>query len=211
MLPELAGAPVPSHADSGVERRLLFEAISSLLASLGPTLMVLDDLHWADPSSLALLAYLAAEPLLDEMVMLATVRTVDLDPTAAAALSDLGRISHVDRVPLRGLEPADVARLVEAVTAGGGPPGLLQRVTEACEGNALFVEELAEYLLNIDTEPSERFDTASSLPERIRHTLNRRIDALGAPGRALLATGAMLGRDSTPASPATWPDSIHPR
>lgn len=77
MLPELAagrsGTPGPSIAAPDVERRLLFDAVAALLAATGRALLVVDDLHWADAGSLALLSHLAASPALGDLTIVGKI------------------------------------------------------------------------------------------------------------------------------------------
>ena len=149
----LLGAPAPSgpsgpvQTDSGVRRRLLFETVAALFGRLGRTLLVLDDVQWADPESHSLLGYLATRPDLDGLAVVATLRTGHLNRAAAAALAGLDRTTSLRRVDLAGLSPADVAELVDHVAGAESSVELVSRVAQACDGNAFFAEELAEHLM----------------------------------------------------------------
>jgi transcriptional regulator with XRE-family HTH domain len=122
LVPELADRVPsrPSYADPGVERRLLFEAVATLLAGPGPTLLVIDDLHWADGASLALLAHLAADRRLTDLVVLCTVRSTDLTAFTAGSLAELRRYGALERTSLDGLPAPELARLVGQI-AGRTP------------------------------------------------------------------------------------------
>src|SRR6185436_1897494 len=81
----------PSQAEPEVERRLLFNAIVALLTPLGATVLVIDDVQWADSASMALLTHLVASPALDHVTVVATVRSSDQSVANAGALADLRR------------------------------------------------------------------------------------------------------------------------
>ncbi len=202
LVPELSGglAPEegPSRADGGVERRLLFEAVAGVLQRLGPVLLLLDDLQWADPDSVALLAYLGGQPL-HEMVMLATLRSGDLPPATAGALADLGRVCDVDLLHLERLPSSELDVLVRHIAGDAATPELLAAVEAASEGNTFYAEELTEHLLHLTEERSTVSVTYDvPLPERIRDMVGRRVATLSLEAQTLLRAGAVLGRDFDP-------------
>ena len=203
LVPELAtdsvGTPSARHPDSAIERRLLFEAVGSLLAGLGPTVLCLDDLQRADASSFALLAHLAEGPGLDALMIVATVRSTDFDATAAARLSEIARTSALKRIPLAGLQREDIARIVENVAGPTSSNDLVAQVQSAAEGNPFYAEELCEHLLDARTITSARgVVKPDPLPRGVRDLLARRIRSLPAGSQAILRAGAVLGREFDP-------------
>lgn len=194
LVPELSAAQGwaggPSLAEPDVEQRLLFDAVIRLIAGAGPTLLVLDDLHWADAASLSLLAALAASPLLTDLVVVGTVRSTDQTPATAGALAALRRTARLERIGLGGLRDADVARLIEEVAGEAVPPSLVATVAQATDGNPLFVEELTEHLLATGSAGG----AAPAVPISLRETIVRRLDTLSPDARTLLRSGAVLGR-----------------
>ena len=195
LVPELADRvpSTPSHADPGVERRLLFEAVAALLAGLGPTLLVIDDFQWADGASLALVAHLAAERRLSDVVVLGTVRSTDLTPATAGALAELRRYGALERISLDGLGAPELEELVGQIAGGDVPDDLVLTVQHATDGNPLFVEELTEHLLAGGFGTARR-DRALSVPDGVQATIDRRVVDLAEGARALLRAGATLGR-----------------
>lgn len=186
-------------ADPDVERRLLFEATAALFATLGPTLLVLDDLHWADAGSLALLAHLAGDEALGNLVIVALVRSADLSPTTAAALGDLRRYAAVERITLSGLPRDEVATLVRLLAGDRSSDRLIEVVADATEGNPLFVEELTEHLVAQgfgmgEATVSRLAGATVAVPSGVRETIAQRIASLSNDAKALLSTGAVLGR-----------------
>ena len=194
----LAPEEGPSRADGGVERRLLFEAVAGVLQKLGPVLVLLDDLQWADPDSLALLAYLGGQPLPD-LVIVATVRAGDLPPATAGALADLGRMCDIERVYLERLPSSELEALVRHIAGDAATPQLLAAVEAASEGNTFYAEELTEHLLHLTGEQAAVSMTHEvPLPERIRDMVGRRVATLSIEAQNLLRAGAVLGRDFNP-------------
>lgn len=203
LIPELdlSGVDRATSADHEVERRLLFDAAASLLQDLGPTVLVLDDLHWADSSSLALLAFLAAHPLLEDLTIVVTVRTTDLGGATASALADLRRRTKMRRIELRGLAADAVAELVQVIAGSDTTERLLSAVAVAADGNPLFVRELTEHLV---TSGYGVDGTEAVVPERIpapvgiRETLLERLGTVGDDAQRIVRTGAVLGRSFDP-------------
>ncbi|MGP3774427.1 helix-turn-helix transcriptional regulator [Streptomyces sp. SDT5-1] len=148
----LGAAPAP---DSG-SRLQLFEGIAGLLADLAeltPLLLVVEDLHWADQSSRDLLRFLLGRGVLQRpapggpprrLALFASYRTDDLHRRhpLRPLLAELIRLPAVDRLDLRPLADADVARLVRARHAGPVDDGTVRRIVDRAEGNAFYAEEL---------------------------------------------------------------------
>jgi transcriptional regulator with XRE-family HTH domain/tetratricopeptide (TPR) repeat protein len=183
-------AASPVRADPGVERRLLFEAVEALLSTLGPTLLVLDDFHWADAASLSLLAYLGASALLGDVVIVATVRSNDLSAVQAGALAELRRTVRVERIDLDGLQGDALTSLVERVAGEPVSASFAATIAQATDGNPLFVEELTEHLLAQANSGGPK----ATVPRSLLETLTGRVDSLSLDAQALLRAGAVLGR-----------------
>jgi transcriptional regulator with XRE-family HTH domain/tetratricopeptide (TPR) repeat protein len=211
LVPELAGDQAwtdqATNADHDVERRLLFEAAATLFQGLGPTVLVLDDLHWADAGSLSLLAFLAVHAGLGQLLIVATVRTTDLTAATAAAIADLRRRTDVVRVDLHGLSPEGVRSLVRRVAGERTSPRLLDAVSSAAGGNPLFVLELTEHLLARDFDAEQHENSSVTgivpVPQGIAETLIARLTALSPDAQQLVRTGAVLGRSFNPDAAAS--------
>ncbi len=182
---------VPSRSDPSVERRLLFETVAALLAVSGPTLLLLDDLHWADPGTLALLAFLAADKALANLMIVGTIRSTDVTASTNAALADLRRHCEVKRVKVAGLGRDDLAQLVSQVAGSTASDALIDAVSKATNGNPLYIKELTEHLVqgNFDAGSGERV-----VPDGIRETIELRVAGLSSEAQALLRSGAVLGQ-----------------
>jgi predicted ATPase len=123
----------------------MFEAIDALLASASrraPLVVLLDDLHWADAPSLALLRHLARSPRPAALLVLGTYRETDLARThpLAEALADLRREPHVERVLLRGLDATDLGALVARAAQHDAPEAFVRALHAENEGNPFFAQ-----------------------------------------------------------------------
>ncbi|MBW8485369.1 ATP-binding protein [Actinomadura parmotrematis] len=134
-LGEPDGAP-----DPGSGRVRLFEDVLALVEAR-PQVVVLEDLHWADPSSRDLLAFLARNVSRPGVLLACTFRTGDLPdghPTRAL-VAGLARLPRVRRVPLAPLGRRDLAAML-----GGRADGRLGEIHRRSEGNPLFAEALLD-------------------------------------------------------------------
>ncbi len=203
IIPEMAARLPPStnptKADAEVERRLLFEAVATLIGSLGPALMVLDDLHWADPSSLALLKFLSTSPDLSSLLIVATMRPVDRNPEVAGFLADLSRRSDLEHLRLGTLDPDELSQLVVTVCDGQVSTEWAREVAVASEGNTFFAQELAELRMSREGTSVEPIQMGGlGVPERILDTIASRVSSLSKDAQMLLGAGSVLWRQFDP-------------
>lgn len=192
-------------ADPAAERYALFDAMARFLRTLarrGPVVLVLDDVHWADATTLALLRHLARVPDLGVLVV-ATYRESELSRThpLAAALAELRRERLVERVSLGGLTEPDIAVLL-AEAAGHAPPDAFVRaIHEETEGNPFFIEEIVRHLVESGAIvhrdgrwTSDRRIEEMGIPEGVREAVGRRLARLSPAANRALADAAVLGR-----------------
>jgi DNA-binding CsgD family transcriptional regulator/tetratricopeptide (TPR) repeat protein len=183
---EPAGGDAPAPAQAGQER--LIRAVADLLERLAgeqPVALIVDDLHWADASTRALLAHLARH-LRDVPVLLAgTYRTEHLrrgDPLRAFLL-DLDHSGLVERVELARFNRAEVHDLLEGVLGVAPAAAVCDDILARSDGNPFFAEEL---LL-------ARRGGAHVLPPTLRDLLLHRMEVLGDQGHEVLAVAAVVG------------------
>jgi class 3 adenylate cyclase len=203
-------APAPQSSDPETERFLLFRAVGELLVAVArsqPLCVVLDDFHWGDGQSVALLKHVARAVQQAALMVVVIYRDSDLtkDHPLTGVLADLRRSEGVVRVGLSGLGPDEVAELVAAAAGHElDADGLALAGGLATEtgGNPFFVGEI---LRNLIESGSIRFDQTarrwsvdpvamSSLPESVREVVEHRIDRLGEHGREALTLAAVIGR-----------------
>lgn len=162
-----------------------YEAVAALVRAVAePTglVLVLDDLHAADPDSLLLLRYLATTLRASRALVVATLRPYEHDPALVAALADLARGHGFRQLRPAGLDAGAVADLVRGRT--GAPPaaGLVQRLVTRTGGNPFFITEL---LAAPEGEP----------PPSVRDTVRLRLHALDGATRDCLDLLSVAGRE----------------
>src|SRR4051794_22432778 len=191
--PPPAGQPRP---EAEQERFRLFDAVAALLtdaAAARPTILVLDDLHWADEASLLLLRHVARATDDSRLLVLGTYRETELDPGGdlAAALAELRRSRALARLAIEGLPEPDVAHLIAAQSGGEAPHAFAREVAERTEGNPFFVEEV---LRHVD-DPARVTLGGLGVPDSVKDLLLRRLDRLDYDARRTLTVAAVAGRE----------------
>jgi class 3 adenylate cyclase/tetratricopeptide (TPR) repeat protein len=188
------------------ERRYLFNSITEFVvraASTRPLVILLDDLHWADTSSLALLEIVAAGVSEMPVLILGTYRNVELDLNRplARVLDGLVRRRLVHRVNLKRLPREGVAGMLERLAGQPPPDKLVDAIFEESEGNPFFVEEVYRHLSEqgklLDGSGAWRSDVEIGevdVPESIRLVIGRRLETLDDLSRKALCAAAVLGR-----------------
>lgn len=204
LLPELGQAPIA--ADSPLERHRIGRAFTDLLVTLSkqaPLLLILEDLHWVDEASIALLQQLARELLRAPVVVLITYRSDEVlrRHPLSALIADLARARLATAIALRALDGAETDRLIEA-TLSGVPLDLETRaaIYARSEGNALFTEELLKSLVEAGAIV-QRMDggwqrgrgSQLRLPETLRDLVIGRVERLRPSTTATLAAASVIG------------------
>lgn len=195
LLPELPDLPLLD--EPGARSRFFEGVVQTLLALCGgphPGVLFVDDVHWADTSSLDLLAYLIRrlESSDRPLCVLLAWRGEELDDThrLRGLLSEARRAHTVTHLSLPRLGREAVEELAGTVTDNGGVEELARRLYEETEGLPLFV---AEYLAEIESGGSEN-SQEWSLPGGVRDLLAGRLRALGETGRQIISAAAVIGR-----------------
>ncbi|MFD9477483.1 BTAD domain-containing putative transcriptional regulator [Streptomyces nojiriensis] len=191
------GAPAAGRAAVGEDvaagRFRLHRAVGRWLAEAArgrPVAVVLDDLHWADAETLALLSGAAELPPGTALLVVGAYRPEDTEGRLGDTLAGLARRSPA-RIALRGLTEEAVAEVVRAV---GGPQVDAEVVTALAErtgGNPFYVRESARLL---GSEGS--LVALSEVPEGVRDVLRRRLGRLPEAVVAVLRLAAVAGRES---------------
>lgn len=202
----IAELPEPLAGDPDGARTRMFEAVCSLLfqaAQDAPLVLVLDDLHWGDRSTLLLLKHLVRQPRPARLMVLGTYRETDLDVDhpLAGLLLDLGRARVLERLSLARMDASAVAELVADHAGDNASPELREVVYEGTDGNAFFVLEVLRHLAELGaigsdaTEPQAAIAAARlALPEGVKELIGQRVARLGSDTQRLLSTASVLGR-----------------
>ncbi|MFI9386307.1 AAA family ATPase [Kutzneria sp. NPDC052558] len=136
-----------SRLDDALDQLRLFEAVHTELAELAaasPVLLTLEDLHWADAATRDLLLFLVSRLNRQRLLVVVTYRLDDLHRRhpLRPLLTELGRLSTVDKLDLPPFGRADAMAFVSALSDGTLPEATLRGIAERSEGNAFFCEEL---------------------------------------------------------------------
>ena len=205
-LPNLPGPRQARDSEPESDRYRLFEAVSHYLgeASLAaPTLLVLDDLQWADKPTLLLLRHIMRSPQDTPLLIVGTYRDTDVAPRhpLIALFADLRRARSFDRLLVKGLNARSTTALIRA-WAGGDPPSTFSRaVHEETEGNPFFVEEVLHHLRDCGSlDPDDGRWTSGArvedlgIPEGVSEVIAHRLGRLSEPCTAALTAAAVIGR-----------------
>lgn len=175
-VPELTG--VIEDEAAAVDRLRLFRKLRAVLSAV-PTLLVLEDVHWADEATLEMLRFLGRRLDGLPLLVLATFREEEVTAThpLTLVLGDLATASAVRRMQLAPLSVAGVTRLIEATGS------CLQAVElhRSTGGNPFYVTEV---IAGCDGE----------LPATVRDAVLARASRLSAAGQQVLAAAAVLGQ-----------------
>lgn len=207
-LPQLT-TPVPASPE--VEQHRLRVALTDLLvraSRLATVVLVVEDLHWADSSTLTLLHHLVRS-LGDAPVMLVLTARDGEDDTSADVLELRARLARADAVHgvrLGGLTHADVAAMVSDL-GGVAPPSdaedLVRALLELTAGNPFLLGELWRQLVETEVlEPTgEGWSVTASVraqssPDRVRSVVAQRLARLAPTTRELLEVAAAIGPTS---------------
>ncbi len=222
LVPELEVLQVPPSArirealspTPEQERLHLWEAVSAVLTVLShsaPLLVVLDDLHWTDDSSLALLAYVVRHMQHERVAIIATCRDAELTPGSnlSTLINDLKREQTVITLPVKPLTEVSIGSLISHL-----PEHIAKGILLQAGGNPFFAEELARVSEvgqsgatlngkaqgNAGTSPELDMAVTGSLavvkpatPELIKAVLDRRLSRLSSDCQVLLGKAAVLG------------------
>jgi predicted ATPase len=215
LLPDLAefGAADPGQVAPQLERTRLFEGVARLLARLAsrtPTLIALDDLHWADADALHLLHYLARN-LREERITIVTAArpfTSAMNQALADMLNTIRSTGALLEVGLRPLDLVGVTALLEQAGLTRDTAGALgPRIVGWTDGNPFFVLEATRALVeqgSLRPDPTGRLEwngplpdesesLAVQLPRGVRETILARVDTLPADTRPILNIASAIG------------------
>jgi tetratricopeptide (TPR) repeat protein len=202
ILPDL---PKPLELPESQQRGYLFQSISEAFARTArtrPQLLVLEDLHWADESTLALFAYLARRISQLPVVIIGTYRGgySDDNPVLVRTLEELIRMG-IRPQKLGGLPKDAVAQMLRELSRRDAPESLLSLIYEESQGYPFFVEEVYRHLVDegkvFDESGEFRKDIKIDeieVPDNVRLIISRRLERLDENEKRALAAAAVIGR-----------------
>lgn len=184
--------------DSNAQFRL-FEQVVAVIAqgsTQRPTLLILDDLQWADAASLQLLSHLAGR-LPNGTSIIGALR--DRAPTPGSGLSRVlataSRLPGHRRFRLGPLDPSAVAELIRRETGHDPGAGIARTIYARTAGNPFFVRELSRLLSDSDALDDGAASARAGVPSTVRDVVRDRMAGLDDGARDLLHIAALIGRD----------------
>ena len=214
LVPELAdrtGVGVSGTVADESERYLLFGAVVDLLcrcSEMAPTLLVLDDLHWADGPTIQLLRHVIGSDTRLRLCVVGTYRDSELGAghPLAGALAVFHREAGVERFGLTGLGDDELLALLESYAGHEiDEDGVFLRdaLLEETGGNPFFVGEILRHLAEtgvIAQSEAGRWEAnidlvVSGLPVSVREVIGHRVGRLGRSAAQWLTMAAVVGRD----------------
>ena len=166
--------------------------------------LVLEDLHWSDVATLDLLAAIAQRPEPARLLIVGTYRPAEAilrAPAFRAMMRELEARGLCERLDLELLTPGAVAAYVSARIDGENSEDVATTVYERSDGNALFMVNLLEHLIEAHAVRGRNgrwvVDSASAaltqIPQGLRPFIERRLDALSDEDRELLEVASVVG------------------
>ena len=157
------------------------------LSETAPVLLALEDVHWADRSTLDLLTFLVGRLREERLLLAVTYRSDEIDRRDALRgfLAEAARRPRVERLQLARLTPAEALAQLEGILESAPARGLAEAIFARSEGNPLFAEELVS---------AAEHDGAERLPETLRDMLLARIGGLSASAQDVVRAAAVGGR-----------------
>ena len=191
LLPELAPEAAGRPAGEDIQKAQLLELVLGLLERLSesrPVMFCVEDLHWADQSTLDLIAFLVRSVREARVLLVATYRSDELQRRhpLRPLLTSWERVRSVDRIDLGRFDRGEVTAQLAAILGGDPAPDVADVVFDRSGGNAYLVEELAGAVRG-------EGDLAD-LPPSLRDVLLSRVDALSPDAQRLLRTASVAGR-----------------
>jgi hypothetical protein len=197
--------PQPLELPPAQMRRHLFQSISDATGRAAQTrsqLYIVEDLHWGDESTLALLIHLANRVAQLPVVIIGTYRDgyTENNPALVRTLEELIRMG-VRPLKLGGLSQDAVAQMLQGLSQRQAPENLVSLIFEESQGYPFFVEEVYRHLIEegkvFDETGQFRTDikiAETEVPESVRLIIGRRLERLDENEKQALTAAAVIGR-----------------
>jgi class 3 adenylate cyclase/tetratricopeptide (TPR) repeat protein len=202
-----ASIGIATAAEHGDDQQRLFWHVTGFLQALAaelPVALLLDDLHWADSASLALVQHLARHTRADRVLVLGTYRDVEVNRQhpLEAALRDLMREQVLERLAVRRLPEEGTTALIRATLHTADiPPEFTDLLHQRAEGNPFFTRELLRALIeqgdvyrDAGGDWSRRGIGEIAVPESVRSVIGQRLSRLAEATQTVLVEASVLGQ-----------------
>jgi DNA-binding CsgD family transcriptional regulator/tetratricopeptide (TPR) repeat protein len=201
-LPNLTSDTSP---DPKQEKGRLFQALAQTLAEFaknGPLLLVIEDLHWSDSTSLEFLLLLARRISFQPVLLLVTYRSDESTPELTHLLAELNRERFGVEFGLKHMSPTEVEAMLRAILALKTPISqeFLDTIFPLTEGNPFFIEEILKSLIAdgdifyADGTWDRKEIDQLRIPRTIQDAVQRRTAQLDEPALRALTLAAVMGR-----------------
>jgi tetratricopeptide (TPR) repeat protein len=180
------------------------------MSTNGPVILFIDDIHWADSASLALLHYIARTITSERLLIIATFRTEEISAKLdglthplAEVLRLMAREELFKEIKLQNLSQANVGRIAEDMLKGSLDSEFAERLSEESHGNPLFVVEALRMMYSQGGLLQEhgRWHIRNEnieIPTKVKDLIMRRLDALKPNERRILDAASVLGEKFDP-------------
>jgi len=172
------------------------EALLALLTRRGerPTLMIVEDLHWADPTTIEFLGALLGKAHDRSLLVLLTARP-EFEPPWESSTLDVLRVNQ--------LSPAETETMIRRAAGGKAlPDKVVSLLVRKADGNPLFVEEMTRMLLDspLLRDTGDAYELTGPLPDvlvptSLQDLLTARLDRMQPDARRVLQVAATIGRE----------------
>ncbi len=191
LLPDLAPGDQGRSDGQDLQKAQLMEMVLGLfdrLSAAQPVMFLIEDLHWADQSTLDLTAFLARSLRDSGVLLVATYRSDELHRRhpLRPLLTGWERDRSIERIELPRFDRGEVTAQLAAILGGDPAAGTVDIIFDRSGGNAYLVEELAGAVGG--------HGDLTDLPPSLRDVLLSRVDGLSRDGQRLLRTAAVAGR-----------------
>lgn len=198
--------PTNPGLDPRAEQERLYDSVGELCAALSanvPFLLVVEDVHWADSGTLAVLRHLARRAPKLRFMLVLTYREEELHavPALSDMLLDLNRERLATHLRLSPLTVEQTRDLLAALFGSEFAPPFLDRLYRETEGNPFFIEEVIKGLLEDGTlhQADERWRWPEPeqvrIPQSVRTAIRARVEKFPAPVQEALRLAAIIGRE----------------
>ena len=195
LLPELAGGHETAIGDASaggpdpLAQSRLFEGLLGLLGRAGreaPVVLVIEDLHWADPSTRGFLSFLLRNVRRERLLLVATYRSDELHRRHPLRqfLTEVERLPTVERLAVAPFTLEELGEQLTTILDRAPEHGLAQELFTRSQGNAFFAEELLAVAMEGGT---------LGIPESVRDAVAMRVERLSPEGRSVVHCAAVAG------------------
>ncbi len=204
-LPELASLSPLSPLDPEQEKRRLFTMLADVFmraTTSRPLLLVIEDLHWSDESTLEFLLFIARKTVASRMLVVLTYRSDEVHQPLRSLLAQFDRERQRQEVILEPLTRVNTETFLQTILQGARslPVGMLDALYDLTEGNPFFLEEVLKALIVagelVEEEDGWRWKRADTwhIPLSLQNAVELRLTHLSADARRVLQLAAVAGR-----------------